>query len=128
MKVIVDASFLMLCAEMGRDLMQMAEEVIGEPIEPYVAGEVLDELKNIARKRGKRGRFASLALMAASRMKLIVGERNMPTDLRLLQEAGRLKAAIATVDLNLMRQARSLGIPVISVGSDKRIVFEGARL
>ena len=34
MKVLVDASFLMLCAEAGRDFMHMAEEAIGEPIEP----------------------------------------------------------------------------------------------
>lgn len=128
MRVLVDASFLMLCVEAGKDFMKLAEEVIGEHIEPYVTEEVLDELKGIAGRSGRRGRLAALALKIANGMILIRAEGSMPADMRLLQEAARLKAAIATVDLNLMRRARSLGIPVISIGSDKRIVFEGVRL
>ncbi len=128
MKVLVDASFLMLCAEAGRDFMHMAEEAIGEPIEPYVTEEVLNELKSIAGRGGRRGRLAALALKIAGGMSLIRGGGDVPADMRLLQEAARLKAAIATVDLSLIRRARSLGIPVMSIGSDMRIVFEGVRL
>lgn len=128
MKVLVDASFLMLCAEAGRDFMHMAEEAIGEPIEPYVTEEVLNELKSIAGRGGRRGRLAALALKIAGGMSLIRGGGGVPADMRLLQEAARLKAAIATVDLSLIRRARSLGIPVMSIGSDMRIVFEGVRL
>lgn len=128
MRVLVDASFLMLCAEAGRDYMRMAEEAVGEPIEPYVMEEVLNELKSIAGRGGRRGRLAALALRIASGMSIIRGEGGVPTDMRLLQEAARLKAAIATVDLNLIRRARSLGMPVIRIGSDKRVVFEGVRI
>jgi rRNA-processing protein FCF1 len=128
MKVLVDASFLMLCAEAGRDFIRLAEEVIGEPVEPYVTEEVLNELKSIAGRGGRRGRLASLALKIADKMGTIGGGGEVPADMRLLQEAARLKAAIATMDLNLIRRARSLGIPVISVGSDKRVIFEGVRL
>ncbi len=128
MKVLVDASFLMLCAEAGRDFIRLAEDVIREPMEPYVTEEVLNELRSIARRGGRRGRLASIALEIAGRMHVIGGGGEMPADMRLLQEAARLKAAIATMDMNLIRRARSLGIPVISVGSDKRIIFEGFRL
>jgi len=128
MKVLVDASFLMLCAEAGRDFIRLAEDVIGEPMEPCITEEVLNELRSIAGRGGRRGRFASIALEIAGRMHVIGGGGEMPADMRLLQEAARLKAAIATMDMNLIKRARSLGIPVISIRSDKRIIFEGFRL
>jgi rRNA-processing protein FCF1 len=128
MKVLVDTSFLMLCAEAGRDFIRLAEEIIGEPIEPYVTEEILNELKSIAGRGGRRGRLAVLALKIADKMGIIGGEGGVPADTRLLQEAARLKATIATVDLNLMKRAKALGIPVISVGSDKRVIVEGVRL
>jgi rRNA-processing protein FCF1 len=128
MRVLVDASFLILCAEAGRDFIRLAEDVIGEPIEPYVTEEVLNELRSIAGRGGRRGQLASIALEIASRMNVIGGGDRIPADMRLLQEATRLKAAIATMDINLIRRARSLGIPVISVGSDMRVIFEGVRL
>jgi rRNA-processing protein FCF1 len=128
MKVLVDTSFLMLCAEAGRDFIRLAEEIIGEPVEPYVTEGALNELKSIAGRGGRRGRLAGLALKMADKMGIIGGGGGVPADTRLLQEAARLKATIATVDLNLMKRARALGIPVISVGSDKRVIVEGVRL
>ena len=128
MKVLVDTSFLLLCVEKGRDLISLAEEKLGEPLECYVLEDVLNELKSLEGRGGKRGAFASLALRIAEKFRRIGGGRNLPPDEKLLREAERIGAAIATVDLELLEKARRKGIPVISVGADQRIRFEGVRL
>ena len=128
MKVLVDTSFLLLCVEKGRDLISLAEEKLGEPLECYVLEDVLNELKSLEGRGGKRGAFASLALRIAERFRKIGGGRNLPPDEKLLREAERMGAAIATVDLELLGRARRKGVPVISVGADERIRFEGIRL
>ncbi len=128
MKVLVDTSFLLLCVEKGRDLISLAEEKLGEPLECYVLEDVLNELKSLEGRGGKRGAFASLALRIAERFRKIGGGRNLPPDEKLLREAERIGAAIATVDLELLERARRKGIPTISVGADQRIRFEGVRL
>lgn len=128
MKVLVDTSFLLLCVEKGRDFISMAEEKLGEPLECYVLEDVLNELKSLEGRGGRKGAFASLALRVAERFRRIGGERGLPPDEKLLREAERVKAAIATVDLELLSEARRRGVPVISVGGDQRIRFQGVRL
>ena len=128
MKVLVDTSFLLLCVEKGRDLISLAEEKLGEPLECYVLEDVLNELKSLEGRAGRRGVFASLALRIAERFRKMGGGEDLPPDERLLREAERIGAAIATVDLELLEKARRKGIPVISVGADQRIRFEGVRL
>ncbi|RLG03948.1 MAG: hypothetical protein DRN54_02000 [Thaumarchaeota archaeon] len=128
MRVLVDTSFLLLCVEKGRDLIALAEEKLGEPLECYVLEDVLNELKSLEGRAGRRGAFASLALRIAERFRKMGGGEDLPPDERLLREAERIGAAIATVDLELLEKARRKGIPVISVGADQRIRFEGVRL
>lgn len=128
MKVLVDTSFLLLCIEKGRDFISLAEEKLGEPLECYVLEDVLNELKSLEGRGGKRGGFASLALRIAERFKRISGERSLSPDEKLLREAEKMGAAIATIDLELMGRAREKGISIISVGADQRVRFEGVRL
>lgn len=126
MKVLVDTSFLLLCVERGRDFISLAEEKLGEPLECYVLDDVLNELKSLKGRGGKRGAFASLALKIAERFRRVCGESGLPPDEKLLWEAEKIGAAIVTADLGLIGRARRRGIPVISVGTDQRIMFEGS--
>ncbi len=129
MKTLIDTSFLLHCAEKGRDFLSLAEEKIGEPLECYVIEEVLEELKALAAKGGKRGAMASTALKIAEKMKIIrAREEKIPVDEKLLREAERANTALASLDSELIRKARKRGIPLILVASDQRIIFEGVRL
>ncbi|OYT66680.1 MAG: hypothetical protein B6U65_05080 [Candidatus Wolframiiraptor sp. EX4484-121] len=53
MKVLFDASFLMLSAELGKDLISLAEDAVGERIEPYILSDSLEELKSLSRRGGQ---------------------------------------------------------------------------
>jgi len=97
MKVLFDTSFLMLSAELGKDLISLAEDAVGEKIEPYILSDSLEELKAISRHRGKRASLAKVAL----------------------------KLVLATIDSKLMKRAREIGVPVLSVGRGLKIRLEG---
>ncbi len=129
MKVLVDSSFLIHCAERGKDLIALAEERLGERLECYLLEEVLKELRGLSARRGRRAAMASTALKIAEKMKLIKSHaEDLPTDEKLLQEAKRIQAAIATIDFELIDKARERGISILTVTRDLRIVFEGVRL
>ena len=127
MKVLFDASFLMLSAELGKDLIGLAEDVVGERIEPYILPDSLEELKSISKHRGKRATLARVALKLAEKMtslKLDL-EESMEVDEKLLEVSRRHGLVLATVDSRLVRRAREIGIPVLSIGRGFRIRLEG---
>ncbi len=45
MRALLDTSFLMLCAEVGRDLLPLVSDKLGEPIEPCTLPQVMAELR-----------------------------------------------------------------------------------
>ena len=127
MKVLFDASFLMLSAELGKDLIGLAEDMVGERIEPYILPDSLEELKSISRHRGKRATLARVALKLADKMTLLKLdlEEPMEVDEKLLEVSRRYGLVLATVDSRLVRRAREIGIPVLSIGRGFRIRLEG---
>ena len=127
MKALIDTSFLMLCAEAGKDFIGLAEEKIGDRIECYVLKEVLEELEKISKHPGRRGAAARAALKLAKRMKIL--DLGFPEDLaldeRLLKASKDLGMVLATIDLELIRRARSLKAPLLTVRKDQSIWLEG---
>jgi len=128
MKVLVDTSFLIFCVESGRDFISLAEEKMKEPFECYILEDILNELKAIQGRGGRKGAMASLALKIAENMKKLSGGENLPVDEKLIRKAKKIGAAIASIDLQLVKKARKRGVPVLSIGSDQRVIFEGFRL
>jgi hypothetical protein len=45
LRALLDTSFLMLCAEVGRDLLPLVSDKLGEPIEPCTLPQVMAELR-----------------------------------------------------------------------------------
>ena len=127
MKVLFDASFLMLSAELGKDLISLAEDVVGERIEPYILPDSLEELKSISRHRGKRATLARVALKLAEKMTLLRLdlEEGLEVDEKLLEVSRRYGLILATVDSGLVKRAREAGVPILSVGRGLRIRLEG---
>ena len=128
MKVLFDASFLMFSAELGKDLISLAEDVVGERIEPYIIPDSLEELKSISRHRGKRATLARVALKLAEKMTLLRLdlEEGLEVDEKLLEVSRRYGLILATVDSGLVKRAREVGVPVLSLGRGLRIRLEGA--
>ena len=127
MKVLFDASFLMLSAELGKDLIGLAEDMVGERIEPYILPDSLEELKSISRHRGKRATLARVALKLAEKMTLLKLdlEEALEVDEKLLEVSRRCGLILATVDSRLVKRAREVGVPILSVGRGLRIRLEG---
>ena len=127
MKVLFDASFLMLSAELGKDLISLAEDVVGQKIEPYILSDSLKELKSISRHGGRRAALARVALKLAEKMTLIKLDlkETLEVDEKLLEAARMHGLILATIDSKLIRRAREMGVPVLSVGRGLKIRLEG---
>ena len=127
MKLLVDSSFLIYCAEKGRDFISLAEQTLGEKLECYVLEEVLAELRKLASKKGKRGALARVGLRIAEKMKVVRSSlpEDVNTDQKLLEESKKLKMVLATVDGGLINEAREQGLPILTVKKDQSILFMG---
>ena len=114
MKVLVDTSLLLLCAERGRDYLSLIEDKLGEKLIYYVPSTVLRELERLRMEGGKRGRAADVAWEIAGGLQTVeAGDAGADRSLGLL--AIRHGMAVATVDRALARRLRGMGVKVIMV-------------
>ncbi len=110
MRALLDTSFLMLCAEVGRDLLSLVSDKLGEPIEPCTLPQVISELRALTRAKGKRGRTAALALEMAKRFSVIEPAVEGEVDEVLIATARRKGCLLVTADLELFRKALEKGM------------------
>ncbi len=110
MRALLDTSFLMLCAEVGRDLLSLVSDKLGEPIEPCTLPQVIAELRALTRAKGKRGRTAALALEMAGRFRVIEPAVEGEVDEVLIATARREGCLLVTADLELFRKALEKGM------------------
>jgi rRNA-processing protein FCF1 len=110
LRALLDTSFLMLCAEVGRDLFSLVSDKLGEPIEPCTLPQVMAELRALTRVRGKRGKTAVLALEMAGRFSVIEPAVEGEVDEVLITTARREGCLLVTADLELFRKALEKGM------------------
>jgi rRNA-processing protein FCF1 len=110
LRALLDTSFLMLCAEVGRDLLSLVSDKLGEPIEPCTLPQVMAELRALTRAKGKRGRTAALALEMAGRFRVIEPAVEGEVDEVLIATARREGCLLVTADLELFRKALEKGM------------------
>jgi rRNA-processing protein FCF1 len=110
LRALLDTSFLMLCAEVGRDLLSLVSDKLGEPIEPCTLPQVMAELRALTRAKGKRGRTAALALEMAGRFSVIEPAVEGEVDEVLIATARREGCLLVTADLELFRKALEKGM------------------
>jgi rRNA-processing protein FCF1 len=110
LRALLDTSFLMLCAEVGRDLLSLVSDKLGEPIEPCTLPQVMAELRALTRAKGKRGRTAALALEMAGRFGVIEPAVEGEVDEVLIATARREGCLLVTADLELFRKALEKGM------------------
>jgi Uncharacterized proteins of PilT N-term./Vapc superfamily, COG1412 len=110
LRALLDTSFLMLCAEVGRDLLSLVSDKLGEPIEPCTLPQVMAELRALTRAKGKRGRTAALALEMAGRFSVIEPAVEGEVDEVLIATARREGCLLVTADLEIFRKALEKGM------------------
>jgi rRNA-processing protein FCF1 len=110
LRALLDTSFLMLCAEVGRDLLSLVSDKLGELIEPCTLPQVMAELRALTRVKGKRGRTAALALEMAGRFSVIDPAVEGEVDEILIATARREGCLLVTADLELFRKALEKGM------------------
>ncbi|MGC9164826.1 MAG: PIN domain-containing protein [Thermoprotei archaeon] len=127
MHVLMDTSFILACVEKGKDLLAIIEkrsDSIFKPIVPYI---VLEELKSIISKGGKRGRLASLALEIANKYEKLPEKpmHDEDVDSFIVRIAFEKKLIVATNDVHLRSRLRKLGIPHIYLRYDGNVDYFG---
>ena len=110
MRALLDTSFLMLCAEVGRDLISLVSDRLGEPIEPCTLPQVMEELRALTRAKGKRGRTAAVALEMTGRFSVIEPAVEGEVDEVLIATARREECLLVTADLEIFRRALKEGM------------------
>jgi len=110
LRALLDTSFLMLCAEVGRDLLSLVSDRLGEPVEPCTLPQVIAELRALTAAKGKRGKLASLALQMAENVRVIEPVAEGDVDEVLIATAKRERCLLVTADLEVFRKALKEGM------------------
>lgn len=115
MEALLDTSFLMLIAELGRDIISVIEDRLDDRLEPIVIKSVIDELVEISKRSGKRALLAKTALEVASSMKRIDGGIDASTDEQLVRLSRDMGLIVITSDFGMSRRLRESGCRYIYV-------------
>jgi rRNA-processing protein FCF1 len=110
LRALLDTSFLMLCAEVGRDLLSIVSDRLGEPIEPCTLPQVIAELRALTGGKGKRGRMAAVALEMVGRFSVIEPAAEGEVDEIIIATARRERCLLVTADLGIFRKALKEGM------------------
>lgn len=115
MKALLDTSFLLFCAERGRDYLRVIEEKLDEPIEPVVLKNVVDELRRLASKKGKKGMIAKAALQNLANTTVVSSPHSGTVDQVLQRHAKEHEVPVVTVDAKLAKRLEKSGIPYVTL-------------
>ncbi|MEM2122298.1 MAG: hypothetical protein QXE79_01545 [Candidatus Bathyarchaeia archaeon] len=125
LRILLDASILIASLRLGLDPFKEIEDLILRRVEFMVTRSTLEELRRLKGRGRGPSRISSLVLELLERKgcRVIsyggIGGEAIPVDLVLLRAAQRVKAAIATMDGSLRREARRLRIPVVSMRGNR---------
>jgi rRNA-processing protein FCF1 len=107
--------------KLGKDLISKSEEFLEEKLIPATTQRVLDELSEIAKRKGKNAKFASLSLKLALNFKKIFESEEKRTDLDIIKVGLKNNCVIATADIELASKAFEKGLDVIIIKEKGRI-------
>ncbi len=120
LKLLVDSSFFILCADAGRDFVAVLEDYLGERLEMLVPQAVLDELGSLSGRKDRLGRLARVALKLASQAGVVENKPGKNADEALMESARRLGLPVLTVDRKLLQALRREGIPAVTLSKTGR--------
>ena len=120
LQVVFDSSFLMAIIENPTTWFEDMTELLGK-FRPAILDCVLAELKSLARGTTRRSRYAELALQLGRKFDS-VKSGSADVDGEIVSYALGHKATVATIDMELIRSLRKLGIQVVTL-SRRRVAL-----
>jgi len=126
-KIILDASFILTLASKPLNLIEDLEEMFGK-VELLVLEDTIKELEVISKRPSiKKSKQAKLALDFVMRLEHITYVHEGSVDDKILRCAMENKFIVATMDRELRKRLRSMGLSVITLRQN-RLIINGARL
>ena len=113
LQVIFDSSFLMAVVENPTTWFEDMTELLGK-FRPATLDCVLAELRSLARGTTRRSRYAELALQLGKKFDS-VSSGSADVDGEIVSYALSHNATVATIDRELIRSLRELGIKVVTL-------------
>lgn len=124
-RVVMDSSAMIACLEEGRDFFDALRDTFEGGLEVVVPSSVVNELRKLAARGGKRGAAACLALQLLEKGSNDVAVRVINVgaerpDEALLELAAELDAYLITLDRELRKAAEARGIVALTYIRSKR--------
>jgi len=124
-KILLDASFILLLVSKPIASFREMEDVLGKA-ELLLLKDTINEIEGISKGSSlKRSKLAKLTLEFARNLEHIDYAGEGTVDDKILNCALEKKLIVATMDRELRRKLRTIGLPVITLKGD-RIFIEGA--
>ncbi|MCS7110345.1 MAG: hypothetical protein NZ956_02605 [Candidatus Caldarchaeum sp.] len=115
MKILVDTSFLLFCAQRGRNYLALLEDKVQDKLQPVVIKGVVEELRRLAFRKGRMGKMAETALRLVQSMEVLEASELGRVDDLIIRYAGELAVPVLTVDAALMKKLAAKDLEYISV-------------
>ncbi|OYT32100.1 MAG: nucleotide-binding protein [Thermofilum sp. ex4484_79] len=127
LRVLFDTNFLLLPARYNLNIIEGIADLLNSPYEPVVLYSTIRELRKLAERGGKIGRFSRLALKICEKLVILNdAEIEGDVDQKIVELATKLGLIVATNDVELRRKLREKGVSVIFFREkDRRLDIEG---
>ncbi|HLC76799.1 MAG TPA: nucleotide-binding protein [archaeon] len=116
MKIILDTNFMMVPNQFGVDIFEFLKDY-----EIFTLSSCMDELKKIAKKKGKDGLAAKVALKLVKEKGVTIIKTKEKGDKSILNYAVREKCSVGTNDKELIAKLRKQSIKILRLRQKKYI-------
>ena len=118
MKILLDTNFMMIPNQFGVDIFEFLKDY-----EVFTLSSCLDELKKLAKKKGKDGLAAKVALKLVKEKGVKIVRTKEKGDKAILNYAAVAKCSVGTNDKELIKALKNNGIKIIRL-KQKRYLAE----
>ena len=108
MKILLDTNFMMIPHQFGVDIFEFLKDY-----EIFTLSACMDELKKLAKKKGKDGLAAKVAIKLAKEKEVEVVKTKDKGDKAILNYAIEEKCSVGTNDKDLIKALKNNGIKII---------------
>ena len=126
-RILLDASFILTLASKPLDLIEELEEMLGN-VKLLVLEDTIKELEAISKRPSvKKSKQAKLALDFVMKLERITYAYEGSVDDKILKCAMENRLFVATMDKELRKRLRAMGLSVITLRQN-RLMINGVRL
>ena len=119
-RVLLDTNFLLLPVQFKLDIFSLIPEVLEDKVEFFVVSNVIEELKQLAKSKGKDGRASNVTLSLLKTRKVeVIKTGGKSCDDALTKVAKDKGMIVATNDKELRKRLKSMGVKTIYLRSKK---------